>query len=105
MDTAGIMKLAEPKTDTQYLFLTDMVKGLNLSEQGGTGVLLGGVRNGQENSFIWSSGGAVTNWWYLGKPDDYTNKENCLEIRFFFGLKLNDIGCNQANFYACEKCK
>ncbi|XP_060077907.1 perlucin-like [Ylistrum balloti] len=62
----------------------------------------------KEGEFRWmgKNGNSIpiagyTNW-APGQPDNGGHLENCLEIRFSFGILWNDLDCNAKQNFICE---
>lgn len=64
---------------------------------------------GHEGSFVWTTSGLKVSYgkFSAGQPDNYNDKEHCLEISYRVNNTpmWNDIPCGLKNPYFCEEMK
>nr|WCD23705.1 C-type lectin [Glycymeris yessoensis] len=92
--------LAEPKDAGINTFLKD-------NAAGGPGVnyWIGGTDLTDEGQWRWSHSGkcfSYTGWGHIA-PNDLNHNEDCLHLTHHYNYKWNDVNCNHATFFICEK--
>nr|XP_039267088.1 uncharacterized protein LOC120342363 [Styela clava] len=97
--TAHDSFLAMPKTATLETAIEEIVPTNGYTWIGATDAVA-------EDYYRWSDGTAVDDYytdWQPGQPDQFTNYEDCLEIRYYSSLAWNDRACESRNGHVCQQ--
>jgi len=95
--------LAEPRNKEENDFVKQLAKSQTTTP---THVWLGGHDQVTEGKWFWGHSGApvegFTDWHHDGQPNNANGGEDCMEYRLNF-KSWNDMKCNQAQHFICQK--
>ncbi|KAK7467835.1 hypothetical protein BaRGS_00036941, partial [Batillaria attramentaria] len=86
----------------------EFAKGLAKKSGGGVSVWLGGTDSSDEGTWVWDASRRPVQFteWADNEPNNWkgisSNGEDCLEIRYNYNFKWNDVTCSLKQYHLCE---